>query len=138
MELTHEALAARLAQSGLSLLDATTATAAARAGRLWAVDTQSRGADSFVDAADEAEAVGIVAHHEEVTGKGWTAKRVRLVRVCGECGKHYDFDDDEEAGVCSKACTDDARAGDRYERGLRAAEEWNARRIERRLSQVSR
>jgi hypothetical protein len=40
---------------------------------------------------------------------------------CEECGKLYNAEDSEENGTCSKACTDNMRAGDREERAsLRA------------------
>jgi hypothetical protein len=42
-------------------------------------------------------------------------------RHCEECGKLYAVEDSEENGTCSKACTDNMRAGDRGERAsLRA------------------
>lgn len=82
--MTVEEIAAshRLHQGGLSL-DA--ALDAARAGRLWAVDTNGRGADALVDASDERDAISVVADHEEddeeiryTMAMRWSAARVEL------------------------------------------------------------
>ena len=57
------------------------ARAAIAAGRLWSVDTERSGHDSYVIAADGDEAVGIVADHAEVPvdwpeKRGWWVEQV--------------------------------------------------------------
>lgn len=57
---------------------------AARARRLWSVDTSSAGEDSIVIAASAEEALGIVAEGldaEMAVPEGWTADRIELLAV---------------------------------------------------------